>query len=98
MIQIIEESYRKGIFGHRGYSSFNERDQDMVNLMCRGVNYFVCYKDTQADFALQYAISEWVTKSAIVSRAHKYGIYDKEQVGKFHGPHSFNDVHAYVDL
>lgn len=61
MIQIIEETPSKRPFGHRGYASAEEREEDMRALRARGINYFVCYRDTQAEFAIQYAISDWVT-------------------------------------
>lgn len=97
MQQIIKESYRKVIFGHRGYNSPEERKADMQELLKRGVNYFVCYKDTQSNWALQYSICGWVTRDSIIAAAHKYGIYEPKEVGRFHGPHQLADIYAYVD-
>ena len=65
MIQIIAEENNKKLWGVRGYETYAERQADIENLRARGCNYFVCYRDTQAEYALQYTVCEWKTAENI---------------------------------
>jgi len=44
----------------RGYESRADRKRAIAMLRRQGYNYFVCYRDTQSEFALQYAKADWV--------------------------------------
>jgi len=45
----------------RGYKSRGDRQRAMTQLRKHGWNYFVFYKDTQAEFALQFSKVTWKT-------------------------------------
>lgn len=45
---------------NRGYSRHSDRERAITQLHKQGYNHFVCYKDTQAEFALQYGTANWV--------------------------------------
>jgi len=47
-------------FLHRGYRSSLARKIAIAHLRRRGLNYFVCYRDTQSAFALQAGWAAWV--------------------------------------
>lgn len=44
----------------RGYATPNARRLAIRALARAGYNYFVPYKDTQSDFALQFGVANWV--------------------------------------
>ena len=44
----------------RGYDTRGDRNRAVAQLIRNGHNYFVFYRDTQADFALQYSVADWV--------------------------------------
>ena len=43
----------------RGYKTVADRDRAIAQLKKHGYNYFVCYRDTRAEFALDYARVQW---------------------------------------
>lgn len=45
--------------GNRGYDTTGDRNRAIAALRLRGYNHFVCYRDTRADFALQYGTAAW---------------------------------------
>lgn len=51
MLQIIPENHRGGV---RGFNSEAERQEGIAELRAKGFNYFTCYKDTQAEYAVSY--------------------------------------------
>lgn len=68
MIEIIAQTPHKGagwgVAGVRGYNNPADRIRAIKALFRTGrVNYFVCYRDTQAEFALYYGVSNWVKES-----------------------------------
>ena len=44
----------------RGYKTHADRKRALAQLFRRGFNYFVFYRDTQAQFALQFGNADWV--------------------------------------
>lgn len=46
--------------GYRGYKSNSDRKRARKMLIKQGFNYFVFYRDTQAEFALMYSCADWV--------------------------------------
>lgn len=61
MIQLVKQNERGGF---RGYKTAGDRRRAMTMLRRRGWNYFVFYKDTNARFALDYGIADWVQKGS----------------------------------
>ncbi len=51
--------------GVRGYNSAANRKRAIKNLVRFGYNYFVCYRDTQSEFALTFSIANWVKDSKL---------------------------------
>lgn len=65
MIEIIKKSVNKSngrLCGYRGYNSATDRNRAIKMFYRAGYNYFVCYRDTQSEFALNYGWAEWVEK------------------------------------
>jgi hypothetical protein len=51
--------------GVRGYTSAGARKAAIAQLAKRGFNYFVCYRDVQAEFALTYSVADWVGAGSV---------------------------------
>lgn len=62
---IIQGEADRRPWGCRGYSTMADRSRAIAQLVKRGINYLVCYKDTQAPFALLYSVNDWVTAQNI---------------------------------
>jgi hypothetical protein len=60
IIRFTSTSRRKHPGGIRGYNSRADRKRAITQLRRRGFNCFVLYRDTQAEFAVQYTVAEWV--------------------------------------
>ncbi len=52
----------------RGYNSRRARNIAITQLTRRGFNYFVCYKDTQSEYALMASWAEWVGRVPYINR------------------------------
>lgn len=50
---------------NRGYDSKGDRQRAVAALAKRGFNYFVFYRDSQAEIALQFGNADWVTEGQI---------------------------------
>jgi len=53
---------------NRGYETPADRNRAIKQLVRRGFDYFVCYKDTAADYALQYGVKTWEPGRVYVCR------------------------------
>ncbi len=49
----------------RGYGTAADRNRAIKALVKRGFNYFVCYRDTQAEFALLIGNADWVSAGGV---------------------------------
>lgn len=50
---------------NRGYSSLANRKRAIAALRKQGWNHFTCYKDTKAEFALQFGKAAWVEPGSV---------------------------------
>lgn len=57
----------------RGYATYADRKKAVHQLARRGYNYFVPYKDTNAEFALQYGVANWVPAGQVHVDGGWYG-------------------------
>jgi hypothetical protein len=60
MIKILD----MGNLHHRGYDTRGDRNRALTHLRRWGYNYFVFYRDTKAEFALQFGNADWVKKGS----------------------------------
>ena len=54
--------------GNRGYASPADRQRAVTELVKRGFDHFIFYKDTQSDFALSYGVKVWGKGSVYIDR------------------------------
>jgi len=52
--------------GTRGYRTAADRERSIKMLARRGLNYFVCYRDVQSEFALHYGVAFWAGSTPYV--------------------------------
>lgn len=50
---------------YRGYSDAGNRNRAIAQLRRRGFNYFVCYRDVQSPFALNFGVATWVAPGGV---------------------------------
>lgn len=48
----------------RGYASAADRKRAIKQLIRKGWNHFVCYRDVQSQFALEFGKAAWVGEGA----------------------------------
>lgn len=66
MIHIVKQNERGGF---RGYQTAADRRRAMTMLRKHGWNYFVFYRDTQAEFALDFGKADWVKQGSFYLNA-----------------------------
>jgi len=52
----------------RGYASRADRERAIKQLFRKGWNHFVCFRDVQSEFALQYGLALWAGNSPYILR------------------------------
>lgn len=52
----------------RGYASSADRERAIKQLFRKGYNHFVCFRDVQSEFALQYGLALWAGNYPYVCR------------------------------
>mgnify|MGYP001615463564 FL=1 len=74
MVKIIDDapSQARAVLGTptgtRGYRTPADRNRAIAMLVRRGLNHFVCYRDVQSEFALQFCVAAWAGSHPYICR------------------------------